>query len=148
MIRVTAKYTINDNEFNTVFTVFKPEYREKVLLANLSTQRKLSEEYDYKAIENGLANEYNGKHYMNSSWRAVFTGKAFNKASKHSLGEKDKITNVVAELTNEPYLREDGTKAYGNPTLRIIDFDIVENSGSKGIDTPPTVAKDEEELPF
>ena len=43
---------------------------------------------------------------------------------------------------------EDGTKAYGNPTLRIIDFDIVENSGSKGIDTPPTVAKDEEELPF
>ena len=68
MIRATAKYTIKDNEFDTVFTVFRPEYKEKVLIASLSTSRKCDNDYDSKLIESGIAREYNGNYYANSHW--------------------------------------------------------------------------------
>lgn len=152
MIRATAKYTIKDNEFDTVFTVFRPEYKEKVLIASLSTSRKCDNDYDSKLIENEIAREYNGNYYVNSNWNAVFMGKAFNKAKKYSVEEYTRITNVVCDITNEPYIDSSGNKIYRNPTLRISDFDLAETNTTKGMDTPPKVAQtedeDDDDLPF
>lgn len=151
MIRATTKYTVNDNEFSTIFTVFRPTYGEKYLTANLSSSRKCNPDYDKKIIEDEIAKEYNGNYYVNSNWNAIFTGKAYNKAKKYNLDEYSRITNVICDISNEPYKNSDGEVIYNHPNIRIIDFDFVESQNSNGMDTPPRVAnedEDDEDLPF
>lgn len=153
MIRVTTKYEVNGNVFDTYFTIFRPEFKEKSMIASLNTSRKCDPEYDRNLIENGIAKEYNGNYYVSSYWNAVFVGKAFNKAKKHEVEELTKITNVICDMTNEPYINSEGEKKYNNVKLRIYDFDFPEFDVKGGLDTPPKVAntseeEDDEELPF
>ena len=151
MIRATTKYTVNDNEFDTTFTVFSPNDRGKSIVCNLSSSRKCNPEYDKKIIDDGIAKEYNGNYYVSSNWNAIFTGKAYNKAKKYNIESYSRITNVVCDISNEPYNNSDGETIYNHPSLRIIDFDFVESQNSNGMDTPPRVAnddEDDEDLPF
>lgn len=143
MIRCTTNYAKGEYNFGTIFTVFKPVFKDKIAILNLTTSRKCDPTYDKKMIDEGIAKEYNGDFYVSSNWSAVLIGEAFNRAKKHGLNEKDKITNVVCDFTNEPYYNNNGTKVYSNPTLKIFDFEFYGDNSPKGMDIPPKVEENE-----
>lgn len=170
MIRLTSKYTRGEHEFNTIFTVWDLEENSsgKSMNVTLNTSRELDETYDKRAIEEGLAKEYNGKHYMRTRVKGILVQEAFNKAKKYCLENGQKITNLVGELTCELYTvkNKDGSIVcdeegksvvrYGAPMVKVLDFDVYEYENPTtrtGMDKPPKVEEtktmeDESEYPF
>ena len=173
MIRLTSKYTRGEHEFNTIFTVWDLEENSsgKSMNVTLNTSRELDPTYDKKAIDEGLAREYNGKYYARTRIKGILVQEAFNKAKKYNLENGQKITSLVGDLTCELYTvknkegeilcDENGKNVtrYGSPMIKILDFELYERDNQStrvGIDKPPRVEEDtkvaetvdESEYPF
>lgn len=154
MIRVSANYELKGYNFDTEFTVWKPEEKGKIIIARASTSRKCDPEYDKNLIESGIAKPYKDDYYVDSNWRVLFVGEAYNRAKKYNITDRDKIIKVRGDLSNEPYVNENGEKIYSNPTLKIFNFEFKDtafNNNNAGLDTPPVVAKnttEDEDAPY
>ena len=89
-------------------TIWQPEHEERRVKANLTTSKKLKEPGP------------DGKLYENSSWKAVFVGKAFNQAK--DLEEKDRIKIISGTVDNKKFVGNDGVTKYFNNVV-IFDFE-------------------------
>lgn len=95
---------------DTFATVFRPDVKEKMVAANLSTSEK------------GKDGEY-----LNSNWNARFVGKCLDAAKQ--LKEKDRIKIIRGGVRVEPYEDKSGTKRFP-VRLIVFEFEVQEKTNS------------------